>query len=42
MSVVLVVAMFFATSVAGSPALEELFADDLRFKSCQISLRTDD
>ena len=42
MSVVWGLAMFFATSVVGSPVLEELFTDNLRFKSCQISLRTDD
>ena len=42
MNVVLGLAMFFATGVVGSPALEELFADDLRFKSCQISLQPDD
>ena len=42
MSVVLGLVMFFTTSVFGSPALEELFVDDLRFKSCQISLQVDD
>ena len=42
MPVVLVVAMFATRVLASNPELENLFADDLRYKSCQISLQTDD
>lgn len=42
MRVVLVVAMFATRVLASNTELENLFADDLRYKSCQISLRATD
>lgn len=42
MRVALVVVMFASKVLAGNPELENLFADDLRYKSCQISLQATD